>query len=236
MNPATHPYGEMAAKARRDELIVAHLSLVGHVIGKLVGHLPAGVDIENLESAGTLGLVEAAGKFDPDRGVKFATYAYTRIRGAVLDELRRNCPLPQQMLERATKLRKAREALPPGAGVEALAAQAGLTTEEVTECLDAIRLTRQTSLGGPEGGPEDRVASREAAPDEQAERAEQKRLLTEAIEALPERDRLVLTLYYMEDLRLKEIGVLLNLSESRVSRLLSAALYEVGEYVRAHGG
>ena len=85
---AIQTYQRVADQARRDELIVSHLPLVKHVIGRLIGELPPGIDVENLESAGVLGLVESAGKFDPNRNTQFKTYAYMRIRGSILDELR----------------------------------------------------------------------------------------------------------------------------------------------------
>lgn len=226
-------YHQVAARSRRDELITAHLSLVRHVIGKLLAQLPPGVDVENLESAGTLGLVEAANKFDPERGIKFETYAYTRIRGAVLDELRRNCPLPQHVLERVTRVRKAYEDLQPNATIDNLARMTGMSADEVTDCLAAMRMTRVLSLNGSANGIDGRIADKNSQPDNLAELAEQKTLLAQAIAGLPERERLVVTLYYMEDLRLKEIGQVLSLSESRVSRLLTAALFELGEYFRA---
>jgi RNA polymerase sigma factor for flagellar operon FliA len=233
---ATQAYTLVAAKARRDELITAHLGLVRHVLGKLLAHLPAGVDVENLESAGTLGLVEAASKFDPERGIKFETYAYTRIRGAVLDELRRNCPLPQHVLERVAKVRKAYEELHPRATVEALAQRAGLSRDEVADSLAALRVTRMLSLEGAGDSMQARIPDRNERPDGRAEQAEQKKLLAQAIEALPERERMVVTLYYLEDLRLREIGQVLRLSESRVSRLLTAALFEMGEFMRTREG
>jgi RNA polymerase sigma factor for flagellar operon FliA len=230
---AAQAYGRVAAQNRRDELILSHLPLVRHIIGKLAAELPPGVDIENLESAGTLGLVEAANNFDAERGTQFKTYAYTRVYGAVIDELRRNSPLPQLMLERVALVRRAYRDLPPPVTVEALAAATGLTEDEVSDALAAFRMTRMTSLDKVAETVGTRLDEKQEAPDALAEKAERGQLLTEAITALPERERLVVTLYYLEDLRLKEIGQVLELSESRVSRVLNAALFRLGEYIRA---
>jgi RNA polymerase sigma factor for flagellar operon FliA len=212
---------------------MANLSLVRHAIGRLIAQLPPGVDIENLEAAGTLGLVEAATNFDPSRGVEFAAFASIRIRGAVLDELRRNCPLPQHMLERVAKVRKAYEELPPPVSVEALAAATGLSQDETLDCLAAIPMTRPLPWHDSGEAASSLPDHRVERPDAEAERAEQKRVLKEAIESLPERERLTVILYYADDLRLKEIGQVLDLSEARVSRILSAALMRLRESLRA---
>ncbi len=235
MQTATQTYSQVAARSQRDQLIMSHLPLVRHIIGKLLAQLPPGQDAEGLESAGILGLVEAANNFDAERGATFKSYAYTRIRGAILDELRRNCPLPQHMIERVTLVRKAHEGLPAPVSVEALAKATGLSSEDVADCLAAIRLTRMYSWDGTGEPIGIRLDERDERPDSQAEKAELERQLARAIESLPERERMVVTLYYMEDLRLKEIGELLGLSESRVSRVLSAALFHLGEYLRARG-
>ena len=95
----------------RDQLVVDNLPFVRHILSKLLNQLPRGVDAENLESAGVLGLIEAASQFDASRKVEFRTFAYQRIRGAILDELRRNCPLSQQMLQRLSTLRQIRSTL-----------------------------------------------------------------------------------------------------------------------------
>ncbi len=235
MQQAKQVYDAVAQKERRDQLIVEHLPLVRHLVGKMVAELPPGIDVENLESAGVLGLVEAAHRFDAGRGVQFKTFAYSRIRGAVLDELRRNSPLPQQLLQQMAQVRQAYEELPPPVTVDALAAATGLSEEEVADCLAAIRMTRWLSweeLGEPIGTRLDDPQR----PDRLAEKEEQKRLLTEALAALDERKRMIVTLYYLEDLRLKEIAEVLRLSESRISRLLNAALFDLGEYMRTHGG
>jgi RNA polymerase sigma factor for flagellar operon FliA len=226
-------YDELAAQQRRDELIVAHLSLVRHLVGKIVVHLPPGVDLENLESAGVLGLVEAASTFDPDRA-QFKTHAYTRIRGAILDELRRNCPLPQHVLTRVAKVREAYNRLPAPVAIDDLVAATGLSTEEVTDSLAAIRMTRMISLDASgKGMIGTRLDHPQPTPDAQMEQMEEAALLHEAIATLPQRERLAVTLYYLEDLRLKEIAKVLDLSESRVSRILNAALFTLGEYMRA---
>jgi RNA polymerase sigma factor for flagellar operon FliA len=180
-------------------------------------------------------LVEAAASFDPERNATFPTYAYLRIRGAVIDELRRNSPLPQRVLEAVGRIRRAYRELPAPVTVEALAAATGLSPDEVADSLAAVRLTRMTSWG-PET---EQLATRlddGSRPEAGLEREETRVLLTQALEALPERERRVVTLYFLEDLRLREISAVLNLSESRVSRILNTALFHLGERLRAKSG
>ena len=232
---ATQPYAQLATRSRRDELILSHLGLVRHVLGRLLAHLPPDVDVENLESAGTLGLVEAAGSFDPQRGIEFKTYAYQRIRGAVLDELRRNCPVPQHMLERIARLRKAYDELEPPVTLEDLSRVTGMSHDDLVDCLAATRMTRIVSWDDPDKTLLMRLDDRHESPDAQCEREEAIRCLSQAIERLPDRDRLVVTMYFLEELRLKEIGEVLGLSESRVSRVLNSALFQLGESLRARG-
>lgn len=232
MPEGTIDYQKPASNKRRDDLILSHLPLVKHVIGKVVGELPPGVDIENLESAGVLGLVEAAAKFDPDRNAQFKTFAYLRVRGAILDELRRNCPLPQHMIEKVSKVRKAYRTLEAPVSVEALSKATGLPIDEVTDVLAAMRLTKmvsweQTAQPNGLGLMED-----QEPPEAELERDERTQSLMEAIDSLDQRSKMVVTLYYKEDLRLKEISQLMNLSESRISRILSAAMFELGERLR----
>lgn len=237
-NVSTLPnmYHRASAASKREELILAHLPLVRHILGRLRAQLPRGVDRENLEAAGILGLVEAANRFDPQRGVRFDTFAYRRIRGAVLDELRRNCPLPQELLERIARLQAAYRRLPPPVSIDTLARETGLTSDEVIECTAALRLTRAVSWDDLAASGLAATASPSERPDRQVELADLKTALAAGIEKLCERERLVVTLYYQEDLRLKEIGLLLDLSESRVSRLLKTALHNLGEMLRVHEG
>lgn len=221
-------YSATATQSVRDELILDHLWLVRHLVGKLAARLPPGVDVDNLESAGLLGLVEAAQRFDVSRGVDFKAFAALRIRGAIIDEARRNSPLPQELLQHVKLVSKAQERLTPPITVEALSAATGLTTDQVLDALTAIPLTQVKSLD-PAADELSRIT--EDASATELEREEDLQVLTDAIASLPERERLIVTLYYKEDLRLKEIGEILGLSESRVSRLLTAAQLQLREYV-----
>lgn len=223
-----HEYSVTATQSARDELILNHLWLVRHLVGKLAARVPPGVDVDNLESAGLLGLVEAAQRFDSGRGVDFKAYAALRIRGAIIDEARRNSPLPQELLQHVKLVSKAQEQLAPPVTIEALSSATGLTMDQVLDALTAIPLTQVKSFD-PAADELTRLTA-DVCSDEM-EREEDCKLLAEAIASLPERDRLVVTLYYKEDLRLKEIGEMLGLSESRVSRLLTAAQFQLREYV-----
>lgn len=227
-------YQRQAEQQRRDDLIVSHLPLVKHVIGRLIGEVPPGVDLENLESAGVLGLVEAAAKFDPTRNAQFKTFAYLRIRGAIVDEMRRNSPLPQHVHTRLTAVRRACRTLPHPITVEAIAAATGLSEDEVADTLAAERVAKTMSWeqASESSGLEPAGACEE--PGAELERGEAIQQLTEAIESLEPKERIAVTLYYKEDLRLKEIAEVMKLSVSRVSRLLSKATFELGERLKVH--
>lgn len=223
-----HEYSVTATQSARDELILNHLWLVRHLVGKLAARLPPGVDVDNLESAGLLGLVEAAQRFDPSRGVEFKAFAALRIRGEIIDEARRNSPLPQELLQAVRLVSKAQEQLTPPVTIEALAAATGLTADQVLDALTAIPLTQVKSFD-PASDEQSHITADVASAD--MEQDEERKLLADAIASLPERERLIVTLYYKEDLRLKEIGEMLGLSESRISRLLTAAQFQLREYV-----
>lgn len=221
-------YSATTTQSARDELILNHLWLVRHLVGKLTARLPPGVDVDNLESAGLLGLVEAAQRFDVSRGVDFKAFAALRIRGEIIDEARRNSPLPQELLQLVKLVSKAQEQLTPPITIEALSSATGLTMDQVLDALTAIPLTQVTSLDPMS----DQLS--QIIPDAsttEMERDDERKLLADAIASLPKRERLILTLYYKEDMRLQEIGEVLGLSESRISRLLTAARFQLREYV-----
>lgn len=223
MEAGVAAYRQQVARDERERLILDHLEDVRHILGRIAARLPAEVDRQNLESAGVLGLVEAAGQFDSTRGVDFGAFARLRIRGAILDELRRNCPLPQRILKRLSLVKNAWLRLDPPVTSTAVAHLTGLSVDEVDECRQAAAIIRQEPWTDDIG--ESLVDRSTSASDgiDSVTRHEDRARLADAIERLPHRERLVLTLYYLEDLRLREIAETLKLSESRVSRLLSRA-------------
>lgn len=217
MDAGLKTYRSIAEQTSRDELIVSHLKYVKHILGKLLIDFPTSVDAENLEAAGILGLVEAANRFTPERGIDFKTFAYQRIRGAVFDELRRNCPLPQQVLKHWALIRKAIQDLHENVSAEAISQRTGLSTDDVETCLTAIRMTQ------PESWHDELESNRSRNQRVELDADDRKQLLIAAIEELPQQMREVITLYHMDQLTLKQIGEVVDLSESRVSRILANA-------------
>lgn len=222
---------------QRNRLIEEYLPLVGHVLGRLTIHLPRTLDREDLFETGVLGLMQAARTFNPARGALFKTHAYTTIRGAILDEIRKHDPVPRSRRDRVKKLASAERALSDRLGRVAtpdeLAAETGLTVEQVEESLVHAHGAAVLSLDASAGSGSDDDASRLVRllttpdaddPARRASEAEMRERLGPAILALPERERRVVVLYYAENLRLKEIGEVLGVTESRVSQIHARAL------------
>lgn len=226
---AANVYQTALEEQERQDIVVSNLPFVRHVLGRLVGRIPNHVDVENLEAAGVLGLVEASHQFDASRGVTFQSFAYPRVWGAIVDEMRRNSPFPQKLMNRISTVKRIQETMSPPITVERISDCCDLTVGEVESCLVAIGLSSPTPLGDHAA----QVANYRNSESVSAsmEEDEQKVALADAIERLPEQQRLVITMYYSEDLRLKEIGRVLNLSESRISRILAAAELRLRELV-----
>lgn len=219
--------------ADRDQLVLDHIPLLRHIVGRMSFDLPGGIDRDDLYGFGMLGLIAAADSWDATRGIQFSTYAYTRIRGGILDELRRTDFLPRGRRERVRALDEAVSRLQQATGVspstEEIAGALDVSVDEVDEILLSAMTAVQTSL---QDGPSEPLQSmltdpRSADPVGSAEWEEMKELLAERIEALPEQEKTVITLYYAEDLLLKEISEVLGVTESRVSQIHSRALYKL---------
>jgi RNA polymerase sigma factor for flagellar operon FliA len=224
-------------RALRDRLIITYAPLVKYVAGRVGSGLPAHVEEEDLVSYGLLGLIRAIERFDPSREIKFETYAVTRIKGSIIDELRSMDWVPRSVRARAREIERAiaklEAKLMRAPNDEEIAAQLGISEEELQDSLVEISRSSIAALdelwAGSAGG--DAVALIDTledtdAPAPQAEMAqtELKEALGEAIARLPDREKLVVTLYYYEELTLREIGEVLGVTESRVSQLHTKAV------------
>ena len=224
--------------AIRDRLIVTYAPLVKYVAGRLGSGLPAHVDDEDLVSYGLLGLIGAIERYEPDRDVKFETYAIARIRGAIIDELRALDWVPRSVRSRARDIERAIGELEGKLGRvptdEEIAGKLGITTEDLDESLSEISRSSIAALDelwtiGGSGGDQvaliDTIEDTEA-PDPQGSlsQTELREAIADAIARLPEREKLVVTLYYYEELTLREIGEVLGVTESRVSQLHTKAI------------
>lgn len=234
---ALEAYGSAATLTRedRDRLVTDYLPLVHHVLGRIPLRLPTTLDRDDLYEVGVLGLMNAATTFNAARGASFKTHAFVNIRGSILDELRKHDVVPRSRRDRVKLLKRAEALLVEDLGrtptPEELAGATGLTLEQVEESLVNAHGMAMLSLEDGSGSTDsatrilDCIAmpSSEDPADAAAQR-EMKALLAVAIQELPERERRVIVLYYAEDLRLKEIGQVLDITESRVSQIHSRAL------------
>jgi RNA polymerase sigma factor for flagellar operon FliA len=222
----------------REQLIVAYSPLVKYVAGRLASGLPAHVEEADLISYGLIGLMNAVERFELDREIKFETYAITRIRGAILDELRSQDWVPRSVRARAREIERANakleNRLQRAPTDEELAAALGTSVEELLESLLQISTSTIAALDelwtvSDAGG--DQVALLDTlhdpgAPDPSrvVDEGQLRDRVADAIARLPEREKLVVALYYYENLTLREIGEVLGVTESRVSQLHTRAV------------
>lgn len=226
--------------AARDALLAEHLNLVHFVARKLARSLSADADPDEMLSVGALGLMNALESFDPSRGLAFSTYAVPRIRGAILDEMRRQDHVPRSVRRKRRELSQAREALMRSSGraprETEVARHIGIDVETLWRWESDIERTMQVSLSSRDADGENAEGSaspirylRAAGdqPDEGIQREEGLVILRQAISELKEQQRTVLSLHYFEDLNAREIANVLGVSESRVSQIRSRALSEL---------
>ncbi|MGC7845542.1 sigma-70 family RNA polymerase sigma factor [Desulforudis sp. 1088] len=229
-------YLETRSSELREELILEHLHLVKHIAGRLAVRLPAFVAQEDLEGWGVFGLIEAVEKYDPSHGTDFQGYAYYRIRGAMLDEIRKLAWVPRSLWQKLQQINAVRETIEHDSGLpatnEQVADTLGLSLSEYHQLMAHFQSTSPISLDEPfTAGDGDHVSWTDFLEDESSPDPlnslldkEYKETLVEAINLLGERDKLILALYYQDGLTLKEIGLVLNVSESRVCQLHTKAI------------
>ncbi|WP_436501356.1 FliA/WhiG family RNA polymerase sigma factor [Actinokineospora sp. HUAS TT18] len=228
-------YGERREHDLRDRLVLHYAPLVKYVAGRVGTGLPAHVDVSDLIQSGIFGLVDAIEKFEPERGLKFETYAMQRIRGAILDDLRAQDWVPRTVRGRAREVERGIERL--GAKLQRtptdgeLAAELGLSVGELRDVYAQLQLTSVVALDELAAAGRGATSLADTLEDEAAEDPvallvdqDNRRQLAEAIGRLVERDRVVVTLYYFENLTLAEIGRVLGVTESRVCQLHTRAV------------
>jgi len=228
-------YGASRDQALRDKLVLHYAPLVKYVAGRVGTGLPAHVDVADLVQSGIFGLVDAIEKFEPERGLKFETYAMQRIRGAILDELRAQDWVPRSVRSRARDVERALERLEARLQRTAtdaeVAAELGITVAELRDLYAQLHLTSVMALDELIAAGRGSASLAETLPDDRAEDPvltlvdqDSRRQLADAIAQLSERDRVVVTLYYFENLTLAEIGKVLGVTESRVCQLHTRAV------------
>jgi RNA polymerase sigma factor for flagellar operon FliA len=213
---------------RRDNLIVAHVDVAKRIALRVARRVPDWICVDDLVAAGMMGLAEAADRFDEQRGEPFVAFAEKRIRGAVLDELRRGDIMPRRVRTKARQVGKAIRQLEQTLGRppedEEIAAALDVSVEEYRDNLAALSHVALIEVTPEIARSEEYNGRDECSPHVQAERSEMLRLIEEALHRLEERDALILSLYYNEQFTYSEIGGLLEVSESRVCQLHSRAL------------
>ncbi len=220
----------------RDQLILDYAPLIRFIAQKISSRLPSNIDVDDLISAGVIGLMDAIEKYDPSRDNKFKTYAEFRVRGAILDELRSQDWVPRSVRDKAKKIERAYSQLEQRLGRSAtdveisdalelsldeyyamISKVKAVTLLSAEEVLSPIRQERKGIL-------EELEAGNSKNPFLQLKNKNVQNVIKEHIKELPEKQKLVLSLYYYEDLNLKEIGRILDVTESRVSQLHTQAV------------
>lgn len=226
---------------RGDALVNRYAPLVKKLAYHLLGRLPSSVQVDDLIQAGMLGLLDAANHYNASQGASFETYASIRIRGAMLDDLRRLDWAPKSVHRKSRQLAGAIAQVERRTGAEAadreVAEELGLSLDEYHQLLHETSSSRMVSVEELGSAGEDileRMDSHSAVPADELQQQQFREGLVAAIKQLPEREQLIMSLYYEEELNLKEIGAVLDVSESRVSQLLSQAHARLRAKLRPH--
>jgi RNA polymerase sigma factor FliA len=227
------------------DLLENHLPLVQSIVGRMKRRLPSNLETEDLYSIGVTGLVAAARKYRPSQEGSFASYAATRIRGAILDELRRTDCMSRCSRSKAKRLSLAISKLEQEQGgritEDSLCAEMQMTEDELTDLMDEVRQVKFVSMDGPDEQPELEYQSmHEIIPDDSGipaldvlERKEVISLLTQRMAKLPEMPRKVLAMYYYENMHLSEIGACFGLTESRICQIHTRTIGLLRNYLKS---
>ncbi len=252
-NPLAHlelwqAYLELGDQDARQRLVEQYLRVVRYVAGRMAVGLPHYVEYNDLVSAGLLGLIQAIDNFDHQRGIKFETYAIPRIRGAILDELRSQDWFPRSLRRKAKQVEVAYATLEVRLGRpatdEEIARELGIDVGELDGLLSEVSLATIMSLDAdPNGEDEQQSGMGDYLPDPRSDDVERgiaeqemRELISHRLAELPEKEQLVLVLYYYEELTLKEIGEILDVTESRVCQIHTKAILRLKGKIDRHEG
>jgi RNA polymerase sigma factor for flagellar operon FliA len=233
-------YKDKGTRDARERLILHYSPLVKFVAGRVAAGLPQNIEQSDLVSYGIFGLIDAIDKFDPGRGYKFETYAISRIKGAIIDELRSIDWVPRSVRAKARAIERAysklENELRRSPDDKEVAAELGMSEDELATVLGQVSFVGVVALdelltaGSERGGGAtvgDTIAGSGHDPVEVFESEEMRTVLADAINRMPDRERLVLTLYYYEGLTLAEIGSVLGVTESRVCQIHTKAIFQL---------
>jgi RNA polymerase sigma factor for flagellar operon FliA len=237
------------SNAERDELILEHLPQIKYIAQRISTKLPSHVELNDLVSAGILGLLDAIEKFDPNRGVKFKTYAELRIKGAILDSLRNLDWAPRSLRKKSKDLERVHRDLEQRLGRPAtdkeVCEEMEITLDEFYELVDQIKGLNLGSFQELSGQDDEKSGEPlvKYVPDAPSldpffvfHKSEIQGILSTAIDTLPKKERLVVSLYYFDELTMKEIGKVLGVNESRVSQLHTKAMLRLRTKLRNMNG
>lgn len=223
-------------KASRDALIVQYIYLIRYVVGRVKVTLPSTISIEDIAGYGVEGLINAIERYSPQKNTRFETYALIRIRGAIIDKIRSQDFLPRSVRQKIKVVKEAQEYLKQELGrmptTSEVARHLDMEAEKVNQLLSED--VTITSLYDKKGSNEDSVEiidtiqdTGKLNPQEEAEEKNVKQELEKALQRLPERERIIMVLYYQENMTLKEIGETINMSESRVCQLHAQSIMKL---------
>ncbi len=222
----------------KEQIVLEHTPLIRYIVNRIAVRLPSHIDLDDLHNTGVIGLMDAIEKYDPDKNCKFKTYAEFRIKGAILDQLRSLDGVPRSVRQKSRKLERAygevEQRLGRTATEDEVADSLGLQIERFHELLNQVRGISLVNLEEVRGNHSDADRSGSFAdiiedvnsenPFASLKVLETKHVISDTIGALPEKERLVISLYYYEDLNMKEIGNILGITESRVCQIHTKAV------------
>ncbi|MCS5638657.1 MAG: FliA/WhiG family RNA polymerase sigma factor [Myxococcota bacterium] len=237
LREAKEKYDEVPP-AIKEEVILEHTALVRYIVNRIAVRLPSHIDLDDLQSTGVIGLMDAIDKYDPEKNCKFKTYAEFRIKGAILDQLRSLDWVPRSVRQRSRKLESAygelEQRLGRAATEEEVADSMGLEMDKFHTLVNQVRgisminleEVRGTNADGESAGTYSDVIEDTSSenPFDSIKLGESKNLISDTIGSMPEKERLVVSLYYYEDLNMKEIGAILGITESRVCQIHTKAV------------